>query len=220
MKKLLFLLCSLAMLVAACSDTETYADKRKKENAAISQFLTRSTSVAQQVMEKPITVISELDFENAGYKTNVEKNEYVLFDGSGVYMQIVREGCGEKISSGQTTTVLMRFDEYNILQDTIQLSNNLLAFQHIPEKMTVTNTYDTFTAMFISESSLMTSIYGSTSVPGGWLIPMRYIKVGRQTSPDDEIAKVRLIVPSAQGQADASQNIYPCFYEITYERGL
>ena len=65
----------------------------------------------------------------------------------------------------------------------------------------------------------MSSVYGSTAVPSGWLVPFTYINVGRQTSENDEIAKVKLIVPHSQGQSNASSNVYPCFYVITYERG-
>ena len=35
----------------------------------------------------------------------------------------------------------------------------------------------------------------------------------------DNLAHVRLIVPGSQGQANASANVYPCFYDITYQRG-
>ena len=54
-------------------------------------------------------------------------------------------------------------------------------------------------------------------VPNGWIIPLQYVKVGRQTSADSGIAKVRLIVPHSQGQSDATSNVYPCFYELTYQ---
>ena len=58
----------------------------------------------------------------------------------------------------------------------------------------------------------------STSVPAGWLVPLNYINVGRPENENDEIAKVRLIVPHSQGTVDASSSVYPCFYEITYVR--
>jgi len=50
-------------------------------------------------------------------------------------------------------------------------------------------------------------------------VPLTYINLGRPINEGDEIAKVRLIVPHTQGQAYASQNVYPCLYDITYERG-
>lgn len=211
MKKLAFAFITMLALVilASCDDTETYAEQRDRENSAISQFIRDSS----------ITVITESEFRENGYKTDVSNNEYVLMQNSGVYMQIVREGCGEPIQDGETTTVLCRFTERNILTDSIQLTNDILAFASIPEKMSVTNTNGSFTASFLTESSLMYTFYGSTSVPTGWLVPFPYIKVGRQTSPDEEIAKVNLIVPSTQGHRYASSGVYPCFYTITYQRG-
>lgn len=211
MKKLAFAFITMLALVilASCDDTETYAEQRDRENSAISQFIRDSS----------ITVITESEFRENGYKTDVSNNEYVLMQNSGVYMQIVREGCGESIQDGETTTVLCRFTERNILTDSIQLTNDILAFASIPEKMSVTNTNGSFTASFLTESSLMYTFYGSTSVPTGWLVPFPYIKVGRQTSLEGEIAKVNLIVPSTQGHKYASSGVYPCFYTITYQRG-
>ena len=46
---------------------------------------------------------------------------------------------------------------------------------------------------------------------------MSYVNLGRQVSAEEGIAKVRLIVPHSQGQTDATSNVYPCFYEITYQ---
>lgn len=222
MKKILLLACLVisAIGLTSCDDTETFAEKREKENTAIAKFIAGSTITSSKLFDKPIQVISEIDFESADCKTDTALNEFVLFEQSGVYMQIVREGCGEKLKSGETATILCRFDEYNILTDSLQLSNNNIYFQHIPDKMTVTNMYGTFTGTFDGESSIMAAAYQSTSVPGGWLIPLRYINLGRQSKPDEEIAKVRIIVPSAQGHYYASANTYPCYYEITYERGL
>lgn len=211
MKKLAFAFMSMVVLVimASCNDGETYAEQRDRENAAIAQFIRDSS----------ITVITESEFRENGYRTDVSKNEYVQMQSSGVYMQIVREGCGEPIQSGETVTVLCRFTERNLLTDSIQLTNDVLAFTSIPEKMSVTNTNGSFTASFLTESSLMYTFYGSTSVPTGWLVPFKYINVGRQSTPDGEIAKVNLIVPSTQGHRYASSGVYPCFYTITYERG-
>lgn len=223
MKKIFIVLCTIlaAFEFAACSDYETYAEKREKENAAISQFLTGKTNIAKRFGNgNPISVLSEKDFESRGYKTDTTKNEYVLFESTGVYMQIVRPGCGEVIKQGETTNVLCRFVEANLLTDSLQLTNETTAAHFMYDKMTVSNSYGTFTGIFDNTYSVMVSAYQSTSVPGGWLVPLRYIKLGRQSTPDEEIAKVRLVVPSAQGQSNASMNTYPCFYEITYERGL
>ena len=213
MKKLIFMalaIMELAMMVS-CDDDETYADQKERERDAINAY----------IVKEGINVISEAQFANQGNTTDLEKNEYVLFETTGVYMQIVREGCGEKLKNGETATVLCRFDERNLLTDTLQLSNNNLYWSAIVDKMTVNNTSGTFTAWYDSSSSLMYSYYGggSTSVPSGWLVPLTYIKVGRPSAPDEKIAKVNIIVPHTQGHYYASMNVYPCLYTITYERG-
>lgn len=220
MKKIFLLISFIATMMAfiACDDTITYAEKRKKEDAAISKFLSGGTEMSKRFCDsKAVTVVSETDFEKRGYVTDVNKNEYVLFESSGVYMQIMRKGCGEIIPMGKTRNVICRFVEVNLLSDSIQLSNTITSTHYLYDKMTVTNNSGTYTAMFDNVYSVMSQSYGSTSVPGGWLIPLRYVKIGRQSTPDEEIAKVRLIVPSAQGQSNASMNTYPCFYELTFE---
>lgn len=205
----LVLLLSLTTIIS-CDNTETYADQKEKEQNAINTFINR----------QGIKVITEDAFKEQGYKTDTAKNEYVLMKNSGVYMQIVREGCGEKIKQGETATVLCRFTEYNILTDSLQLTNNISSFHYIEDKMTVTNISGTFNASFISGSSVMYSAYGSTAVPSGWLVPFTYIKVGRPASDTDEIAKVRLIVPHNQGHIYATNGVYPCYYLLTFQRGI
>lgn len=206
---LAFIALFAAVTVISCDDTETYAEQKDRERAAISRFIADSV----------INVITETQFAEQGYKTDLSKNQFVLLKNFGVYMQIVREGCGEKIKDGETTTVLCRFSERNILTDSLQLTNDVLSFSSIVDKMTVTNTSGTFTASFIKNQSVMAMFYGSTSVPSGWLVPFTYIKVGRQENADEEIAKVNLIVPHTQGHQYASSGVYPCYYTITYERG-
>lgn len=211
MRKILFAIIAFVSVatVISCNDTETYADKKKKEQSAINSF----------IVKQKITVITEDQFKNENYTTDLSKNEYVLMKNSGVYMQIIREGCGNKIEKGETTTVLCRFAERNLLTDSLQLTDTIQSFHYLPEEMTVTNNSGTFTASFISGSSLMYQVYQSTAVPSGWLIPLSYIKVGRMEDDGDEIAKVKLIVPHNQGHLSASNGVYPCFYEITYQRG-
>lgn len=211
MKKLSYILLLFIglMIFQACDNTETYADQKKKERTAISQFIADSA----------INVISEATFFAQDSTTDVSKNQYVLFESSGVYMQIIRKGCGSKIKSGETASVLARFSEFNILGDSLQLTNNILYYSSVVDKMTVINSYGTFTGSFITNSSVMYSVYGSAAVPSGWLVPFTYINVGRPSSENDEIAKVKLIVPHSQGQTYASSGVYPCYYVITYERG-
>lgn len=212
MKTLKFLALTLIAIVAlaSCSDSETYADMKKKERSAINRY----------IANQKIKVISEDVFNAQNQTTNVDKNEWVLFEGTGVYMQIVREGCGKKLESGKTEKLLCRFNEYNILEsDSALQCTNIISYNWLVEKMTVKNTSGTFSGTFDKESSLMYNTYSSTAVPSGWLVPLTYIKLGIPASATDEIAKVKLIVPHSMGQSNASQNVYPCMYEITYQLG-
>lgn len=199
--------------LTSCDDDETYADQKDREREAINAY----------IVKNGIKVISEQEFHAKDSVTDVSKNEYVLFENTGVYMQIVRKGCGKKLKNGETATILCRFDETNLLTDSLQLSNNNLYWSAIVDKMTVNNTSGTFTAWFDASSSLMYTAYGksygTTAVPNGWLVPLTYINIGRPSEPGDQIAKVNLIIPHTQGQYYASANVYPCLYNITYERG-
>jgi len=212
MRQLHFLLLAIAAaaVFTACSDSETYADQKKQERTAINSY----------IADKKIKVISEDEFHAKDSTTDVSSNEYVLFDNTGIYMQIVNKGNGEKLKNGEIATVLCRFDEYNLIDnpDTLQMTNNYGSYASIPEKMTVANYSGSFTAAFVTGSSVMYYLYQSTSVPSGWLTPLTYINLGRLTGPNS-IAKVKLIVPHSQGHSGASSSVYPCFYEITYERG-
>lgn len=195
------------LMATACHDTETYADQKDRERTAISKF----------IAERGIRVITESEFKRDTL-TDVSRNEFVLFENTGVYMQIVRKGCGEKVKSGETVNVLCRFDERNLLVDSLGLSNNNISYASLPDKFAVTNTLGTFTASFLS--GVMMSAYGTTSVPAGWLIPLSYINVGRVTKEGEEIARVNIIVPHSQGTSYALSNVIPYYYEITYERGI
>ena len=131
-------------------------------------------------------------------------------------MQIVRKGAGEKLKNGETATVLARYTEVNLRGDSIQTSNDNLYSVAIPDVMTVTNTLGTFTASFVSGS--MYSYYGG-SVASGWLMPFSFVYIGRESSGDEGIARVRLVVGGRGGKHDDSGNVYACFYEITFQRG-
>ena len=201
MKKLLIVLYSIIalMMIASCNDYETYSEQKDKELKAINQFI-RDSAIK-------------------GNTTTVGRNEYVLFESTGVDLQIVRKRCGAPLKNGETATILCRFTEKNILTDSIQLTNNILTFSSVVDKMSVTRSSDTYTASFISGQSVMSMVYGN-SVPSGWLVPLSYINIGRPQNATDEIAKVKLIVPHSQGQSYASSNVYPCYYIITYEKGI
>ena len=83
-----------------------------------------------------------------------------------------------------------------------------------PDFMNVSRTGTTYTASFTS--GLMYSLY-SASVPAGWLVPFKYINLDGPTA-DQDISKVRLIVPHSQGHSVSSSEVCPYFYEITFQR--
>lgn len=204
----ILLLIAAILTLSACNDDETYADRRNRENNAINEYIHNNN----------IKVLTESEFLANDTTTDVSKNEWVLFSNTGIYMQIINKGCGQKLKQG-TTTVLCRYTEYNLLTDSIQSSNNVLYYSAYVDKMAVTLTSGTYEGVFDTGSSLMYTLYNSTAVPSGWLVPLRYINVGRRASDTDELAHVRIIVPSSQGQSDAATYTYPCLYDITYERG-
>ena len=229
MKKTPFILLAALLLTCildSCSDTETYAEQKKKETTAIKSFLDRDICVRDGdgnivCNVGKITTISEEQFQEQGYTTDLNSNQYVLFGNSGVYMQIVREGVGEKLERGKTARVICRFIEFNILGDSIQLRNDVNYWHNNPDIMNISNNSGSFTANFDTEvngGGAMYLRYGSTSVPSGWLVPFSYIRIGRQDSENEGIAKVRLIVPHSEGQTEAASNVYPCFYEITFQK--
>lgn len=205
MKKLLCILTVLAAVLSSCNDYETYGDKKEKERNAIAKFISDSS----------IVVISEDQFNQQGMTTDVTKNEFVKFDKNGVYMQIVRGGCGTALANNESTTLVCRYREYNLLNDTLQTWNDTPVFASTPDVMSVTRVSATYTASFVS--GVMYAFYGG-SVPSGWLVPLNYVKVGRPQSFDEDCAKVRLIVPHSQGHASASSEVVPFYYVITFQR--
>lgn len=229
MKKLLFAIIAFAAVFsfAACSDNETYADLRNRELDSIAAFLKNEN----------ITVISEDEFTKRFKegKTLTEhtngKNEYVLFNSNGVYMQVLEQGCGDFIKSGETADVLVRFDEYNvntrakICKDSWTHSNKVAAYSYYIDKMTVTNTTGTFQATFDTKTSLMATAHASQSygvsgvVPSGWLVPFTWIKVGRPQTDAERVAHVRLLIPHSYGTTTASGSVNAYFYDLLIQRG-
>ena len=210
---LLVLLCGILFLTS-CNKGETYSDLKDAEREAINRYISKNN----------IKVISQTQFTDQGETTNVANNEYVYLDRSGVYMQIVRKGCGEKVKDGETLEILCRFSQYNIKENKLVTRNDIVYFydasygnySSLPDKMMVERIGNTYTGSFVY--GLMSYTHSSTSVPAGWLVPLTYVNIGRPVNDDDEIAKVRLIVPHSQGTVDASSSVFPCYYEITYER--
>lgn len=73
---------------------------------------------------------------------------------------------------------------------------------------------NTYTGSFTE--GLMLASYGA-AVPAGWLTFLPYIIIGRPTSTEEQIAKVRLIVPHTMGHQFAAESVTPYYYEITIQ---
>ena len=219
MKQLIIVLSALLSTVAltSCDDYETYSDKKAKERSAINSFISA----------QGINVISEATFNAHNQTTDTAANEFVLMQRTGVYMQIVRKGCGAKLEEGKAVNLLCRFMEQNIMTDSILIRNDQKAYiynsslgsfidasQYV-DKLSVTRSGTTITASFVE--GMMKYLHGA-SVPSGWMVPLNYVNVGKPASTDDEISKVRLIVPHSQGTSDAQYSVYPCYYEVTYQK--
>lgn len=217
MKKL-YLVLMLAFVfgcfLQSCNDGKTYAELKEEEADAINAFLAKND----------IEVISEEEFLR---DTVTKENQYVLFDDNGVYMNIVQRGVGEKLGDG-SYEIHSRFMEI-ALQDRTELfasGDTLLANMHwndYPSAQTDPETFrldvsgDSYSATFMDRSK-MASYYESSAVPSGWLVPIPFLKISRTTEAS-KVSRVKLIVPHSQGTMMASQYVYPCFYEITYNLG-
>ena len=206
MRKSIYTFFALAavLLSVACNDYETYGELKEKERDNISQFISDSSLV----------IIDEEQFHSQSDKTVGDK-QFVYLTKSGIYMQIVCMGCGEKIKDGESLSVICRFREQSI-QDTTHYTN-MVGAPFDPDIMNVTRSGSIYSATFTS--GLMLSAYGA-SVPEGWLVPLQYVNIGRLTKPDDELAHVKLIVPHSQGTtSNAKSNVIPYYYDITFQRG-
>ena len=226
---MLFALCALSF--AACDNTETYAEQKEREQNIISAFIEADTHI-EALDEKichvgRITVIDEDAFLNDtvtrcvydSVKSEYVANEYVKLN-TGVYMQIVRRGEGEMLTEGKSKQIVTRYFESNMATATTTSRNTSTDYHRFPDILDVANNYGTFQGSFNTSlygGGAMYIAYASTAVPEGWLIPLRYIRIGHQTKPDGGIARVRLIIPHSLGQVNATTNVQPYFYEITYE---
>lgn len=226
MKRIYWLFLAALVVLAQYScgtEDQTYGEQKEHEREVVSSFIKRDVVMmigTDTLLDLgKIKVITEEEFENQDSTTNVEKNEFVLFSNTGVYMQIVREGTGKRIESGESRRLICRFWEYNIMGDSLQLTNRIQKYATSPEYMNVSNNSGYISGSFdltMPTGSLMYSTYGDSNVPDGWLKPLEYVRVGTQTD-EKRISKVRLIVPHSAGHSHAMASVYPCFYELTFQ---
>ncbi len=218
MKKNNLLLAVMGLMMFAlqsCNNGKTYAERKEEEADAINKY----------ILENDIKVISEADF--AAQDSTTKENEYVLLDESGVYMHVDNRGPGKEVLGDGTYDMIARFVEV-ALQTRSDLGmtagDTLMANMHVAnpsytingEDFKLTISGESYSASFTrSDSYSMYGMYQTVAVPSGWLIPLRYLKPGR-TNDSEKIARVKLIVPHSEGTSTATQAVYPCFYEITY----
>lgn len=237
MKKFLFIAIAFAAIfsMAACSDSETYADQRNRELDSINAFLrNENIKVITEKQFKERWEAKKTDESIVLTDTAANNNEYVLFESNGIYMQVVEQGCGDYIQQGTSEDVLVRFDEYNIntrakiCDDALSCSNNYVSTSFYTDKMRVTNTSGTFTGLFVDPAySMFATTYNyssytgsySSTVPSGWLVPFTWVKIGRGNGEGEKIAHVRLLVPHTYGSTTASSNVYACLYDMTLQKG-
>ena len=208
MKKLSILLTmvfGLGLFFQSCNNGKTYAEMKEEEREAIKRFIELND----------IKVIDEDQFAEQDSTTDVSANEYVLFEETGVYMQVVERGNGEPLGEGRHE-ILVRYVEERIKQDgdsdTISLNtvSNLYA---PPDEFVLTKQDKSYSATFTTLGA-MYNAHTSAYVPSGWLMALNYLKVGREISGR---SKIKLILPHSQGTSTATAEVFPCFYEITYQ---
>ena len=214
----------VCVLCSCGSEDQTYAEQKEHERNVVNSFVAKDVVLRlgedTLVNVGKIKVISEAQFEAQDSVTRIENNEYVLFTNSGVYMQIVREGAGRRIGVGENRRLVCRFYEYNIMGDSLQLTNRVQSYATRPEILNISNNSGRISGSFdltVPTGSLMYSTYGDRDVPTGWLKPLEYVRVGAQVDDGTRIAKVRLIVPHSAGHSHAVSSVYPCFYELTFQ---
>ena len=208
MKKLgilLMMVFGLGLAFQSCNNGKTYAEMKEDEREAIQRFIELND----------IKVIDEDQFAEQDSTTNVADNEYVLFAESGVYMQVVERGNGDLLEEGRHE-ILVRYLEKRIVEegtaDTLSLNTISNLYPH-PDEFILTKEKNSLSASF-SNGGAMYNTHSSAYVPSGWLLPLNYLKVGRQIS---DRSKIKLILPHSQGTATASGQVFPCYYEITYQ---
>ena len=195
----------LGLFVQSCNNGTTYAELKDAEREAIQRFIELND----------IKVIDEDQFADQDSTTNVANNEYVLFKESGVYMQVVERGNGELLQNGRHE-ILARYVEEQIVEDG---TTDTLSYKTVgnwnahPDEFILTKQDNSLSASF-GGNGAMYNAHQSAYVPTGWLIPFNYLKVGREIKGR---SKVRLLVPHSEGTATASSQVFPCYYEITYQ---
>ena len=120
----------LGLISQSCNNGKTYAEMKEEEREAIKRYIELND----------IKVIDEDQFEAQDSTTNISANEYVLFEESGVYMQVIESGKGEALENGRHE-ILARYVEARIkldgTADTLSLNTIPNLYPH-PDEFIVT----------------------------------------------------------------------------------
>ena len=173
----------LGLAFQSCNNSKTYAELKDEEREAIKRYIELNE----------IKVIDEDQFEAQDSTTNVAANEYVLFDKTGVYMQVLERGNGEPLEDGRHE-ILVRYIEEKIYKDgsTDTLSLNTVANMYAhPDEFMLTKQENSLSATFTTNGA-MTQAHSSAYVPSGWLLPLSYLKVGREIQGRSKIKLILL----------------------------
>lgn len=206
MKKLIYFVFGLVVVssfLSSCKDDEmTYAEQKEREAQQVRAWLD----------SHDIDVITLSEFLKDTITSNPEtgpdtsRNEYVLFEDNGVYMQIVRRGEGRTIESDNTWYFNARYVEVYVGSgDTLTMN----LFQQVPDVFYVKRSGGSYSGSY-QGGGIMARTYGNT-LPSAWLMTMPFIKPGVLNGDG---AKVRIIAPHNQGTQTAASSVYPTFYEI------
>ncbi len=195
----------LGFAFQACDNHKTYAELKEEERDAIRRF----------IEVRDIKVIDEDQFFEQDTTTNVQQNEYVLFEESGVYMQVIERGGGELLEDGRYE-ILVRYEEEEITEDgttdTLSLNTWVNYYPH-PDELMITKSGKSLSGS-LNTAGAMYSTHGSTSAPSAWMLVFDYIKPGRKFS---DRSHIRLIVPHSEGTITASRSVTPAYYDIKYQ---
>lgn len=191
---------SMAVVMQSCDKNKSYAELLKEERNIIKKFM----------KEQNIEKIDMAQFEAQDSATY--GNQYVEFSGEGVYMHVVHEASGKNARYAKSNDlVLVRFLQIDLAdRDTISSFENV---GYTPDEFRYTRTSTSILGQFVGEG-LMQSIYGQ-SVPAGWLMPLTYLKLSDNSGSDR--TKIKLIVSAKNGHSEALQEVYPCYYELTFQ---
>ena len=212
---ILFAVCAGFFVFQSCDNSKTYAEMEEEERDAINRF---KNELADSI---GATFISEDQFLAQDSTTGA--NEFVLFDETGVYMNIVTRGDGEVLGEG-THNILTRFVEIALsnndqvgcsVGDTLAINWGVYSSYSQPDEIRVMISGSSYSGSFVG-NSVIYDTHNSVAVPSGWLLPLRYLKLVR-TIDSEKISRVRLIVPHSEGTSTAIKAVYPCYYEITYD---